>query len=537
LTISIGFGLGKPPRKRGGTAPSPVIYRTATRNLGAGFAAETGVITVAADGAQTYNATYTNLSNRTIDTAAIAFQGWSLTTSGYAVTGNSVDISGTIEYPVGTVIANIPTTTVPSASEAQSVDITIPGGIPANGSFKVNLTSNVLTIGQKYVLRLGIAGVLTKAKKSELNRLALFAVGDSIMTNNGGAVYNASNTRCPAYQVSIGGTTAATYAASSGANFVRQIALAQMLGATHIISNFGTNDYGAAASKATLAGYLNTFKSMSNAGGMRFIQATMLPRTLKIANISVTSATYAGNVMSVTVPDASLFAVGKSYTFAGATQTEYNGGFILQSKAGNVLSFPMAVTANTTATGTITATASYFNGTVEFQTPYSPKYAAGAGSDRGLINADIRANLVSDGYMEWADIFETTRDSGRWAIGGELPLLPDMQNCTVQTGSPLSTTRFQTNYSRGNSTISGGLVQFTSGANIGLKRNGNGNTNGDVTVASAFAAIPTVGDTFQAIPGAAWSSDDGTHPRTAVGAYGGQTILNGAVIDWITANL
>jgi hypothetical protein len=519
------------------TSTSAYVTRLAHRLYGPGYNAESGLLT--GDGtAKTYSATFVNESGAAIDTASIVLQGWYLTATGTTNTGNTYDVTGTIEYPVGTTTTQITSggstiVTVPTGSHIKTDDVVLSATIPAGASFKVNLSSTVPN-ASKYIIRLGFAGLLTKVRKGAARKIALYAIGDSIATNNGGSVYNAALSKCPAYHASIIGTTAATYGATSAANLMKQAALSATLGITHMISNFGTNDFGAATSLATLQGYLNSMKTLVNSVGVKFVQTTMLPRTGTTAAVTVSSMTSSGNVMTASVPDASRFIVGKPYVVAGATQTEYNGSkmCLAVDTTGNTVNFLFIGSGTTPATGTITVNQWKQSYSVSFMTSMSSFFDAGSGSPRGQFNAWVRGGAFDD-YIEWADAVEPSRDSGRWLVGGEHALLPDVQLITVS--SIINTSRFNSNYSAGSSTISNGFVQPYTGSNAGDSKSGNGNTNGDVTVSSAWTNTQVIGDQYYAVPGVSYISDDGTHPRVAGGGKGGQALLDAATLAKINA--
>jgi hypothetical protein len=463
-------------------------------------------------------------------------QGWTLRTTGFTDTGNNFDVTGTIEYPVGGTTTDIGTVTNVSGANSESAELTPTTPIPDGASFKVNLSSTVPNAA-KYISNLGFAGLRNHRKKSQLKRIALAAFGDSIMTNNGGSIYNVAIGRCAAYVNSITGTTAQTYAASSGAQFVRQVDLAAKLGCTHVISNFGTNDYGAATSLATLQGYLTTMRDMVRTAGMKFVQCTMLPRGKGTTTpVAVTSMTSSGFSITATVADASLFAVGMAFAVAGANEVEYNGTKICTAvnTGTNTVTLLFTGSASPTATGTITLAPWKVSMSAGFIEPYSAQYNPGSGSARGLFNAWVRGGAFDD-YIEWADACEPSRDSGRWLVAGEDALLPAGQTITVS--SVISTSRFNSNYSRGNSTIPNGLVQAITGANAGVLKIGSGNTGGDITLTTTWTNTQVVGDTYQALPGVSWMSDDNTHPRVAAGGMGGQPHLDNASSAWIDARV
>jgi hypothetical protein len=533
--LSISLGVSSAALSRGGAR---AIDRLATRILGPGHS--TGGAPLTGDGTQkTYSATFVNESGADIDSMAIVLQGWMLTTTGTAATGNTFAVTGNIEYPIAGTTTDIGTVTVPDGAHIRGGDLTPATTIPAGASFKVNLFSTVPN-GQKYIVNLGFAGIVTKKKKSLLRKEAIYAIGDSIMTNNGAAAYAAAAGRCPCYHMSISGTTAQAYGASSSANFARQVALAEALGITRFVSDFGTNDFGASTTLANLQTYLLAMKSRANDAGILFSQTTMLPRVTKLANITASSVTSSGTVMTVTVPDATKFVVGKSYLIAGSTQTEYNQVVVLKTRntGNNTLTFNFPGSATTPATGTITLTSHKYSNTVEFQVGFSAKFQFNNSCDRALFNAWVRGGAFDD-FIEWADACEPSRDSGRWLVGGESAMITDVQPASVVTGSPLTATRFQTNYAAGSGTMANGGAQFTSGANLGQYRTASNNTAGDYTSGSAFGNVPTVGNTIDMIPGNCTATDDGTHPRVAQGSKGGQALIDAPTVakftEWLAA--
>lgn len=519
----------------GGFSPSdPVIKMLAHKLYGAGY--NSGAAPLTGDGtAKTYSATFVNNSGATIDKMSLVLQGWTLRTTGFTDTGNNFDVTGNIEYPIGGTTTDIGTLTNVSGTNSEGVELTAATPIPDGASFKVNLSSTVAN-GAKYIANLGFAGLRNHRKKSLLKKIAVAAFGDSIMTNNNSAVSNAATGRCAAYINSISGTTAQTYGASAAAQFARQVDLAAKLGCTHVISNFGTNDFGASTALATLQGYLTAMRDAVRAAGMKFVQCTMLPRGKGSATAVSATLTSSGTSITATVPDASKFVVGMAFTIAGANEAEYNGTKICTAvnTGNNTVTLLFVGSGSSSATGTITIIPWKPSLTAGFFEPFSAFFDPGSGSSRGQFNAWVRGGAFDD-YIEWADACEPSRDSGRWLVAGEDALLPSPQTITVS--SVISTSRFNSNYNKGNSTISGGLVQAITGANAGTLKTGSGNTGGDITLTSAWTNTQQVGDQYQTMSGASWMTDDNTHPRVAVGGLGGQPHLDNATSTWFDAKL
>lgn len=539
-------------------ANDPIIDRHVANTFlpghstGSGTAVSTGV-------AIPYNITLVNNSGTTMNTASMVFVGWRLTSTGTTATGNDVPVTANIEYPIGGTTTNMlqsGSTTINVANNTEIVtdNVTLATPIPNGASFRVNLNgtpANGLNYLTQYTATgattcgLGLVGIRTRALRSAFRKEAPFMVGDSIATNNNGALTTASLfLGCPSIHGSISGTRANTYGASSAAQFTRQVALAAACGVTTFVCNFSTNDVDAGRTLVQLQGDLTAMKDRAALSGIKFTQCTMLPRNLR-TTVTASSVTSIGTTMTVVVPDGTQFVVGKPYLMAGATQTEYNGVWMCTGIAGNTLTFLFAGSATPTATGTITLGGGYGNtsagwSSAELQGQYKPEYAAGSGSLRGQFNAWVRANAF-DSFIDWGDACEPSRDSGRWAVGGEKTELLTTSINTVSSG--VSTTRFVCNFTGGNNTMASGTVQFITGTNVGLRRAGNGNTGGDITLTSALTATPANGDTAYITPQSNSATDDGTHPRVATGSLtnlpyrGGQALIVNATVSWLTARL
>jgi hypothetical protein len=520
----------------GAPLPDVLLKVLATRVYGPGY--NSGAAPLTGDGTQkTYSSTTSvNLSGAAMATCSVVLQGWTLRTVGFSDTGNDFTVQGTIEYPVGTTVGTIAPTNVVNGSNTETADIVLSTPIPAGATFAVKLNSTVPN-GLKYIPNLGYAGVRNHALASALVKVRMGGFGDSIMTNNNGAIMNASAGRCPTYLNSIIGTLARDYGDDINAHFARQKDLVQKLGLTHVFSNFGTNDFGAGIALATLQGYLTNMRDAVRAVGAKWVHMTMTPRVSGTpAGIAVSSMTSSGNTITAVVADATKFIAGKSYAVAGANETEYNGSAICLSvnTGTNTITLLFEGSATPTATGTITIGPWRATSAAAFQTPTSAFYNAGPASARGLFNAWIRGGAF-DSFIDWADAVEPSRDSGRWKVEGEDALLPTIQLVTVS--SVISTSRFNSNYDRGNSTIANGYVLPLTGANIGVAKSGNGNTAGDITVTAAWANAQQVGDQYYAVPGVSYMSDDGLHPRVSGGGKGGQVMLDNAVTTWLNTAL
>ena len=538
--MKLGFGLGITRSRVGPHGPYvPPVPATVTRNavriltpgngLGTSRVAGTGAL-------YTYSGTYVNESGKLMDVGSLVFAGWYLSSSGTAATLNDVTVTANIEYPVGGTttdmkISDNSTIVIPNDGLIKTDNVTLTTPIPAGATFKVNVSSTVPT-GQNRLANNGLAGVLTTTTTEGLKREMLFAIGDSIMSQDQRyTVYLSATGKCPAAQCSIGGTMAQTYAPNFSG---KQLQLMKMLGTTRIVCNFATNDFGAGRSLNEIKTDLASMRDAARAEGIKFTQCTNTPQSSRIG-IPASSLTSSGNIATAIVPDSSSFTVGEAISIGGASPAEYSTHLVVSEiPDSTTVKFLFNGSATPTATGSNILLYMRNYGSRKHQTEKSGAYIRGSSSSRAQLNAWIRSGEF-DGYLEWADEVEITRDDGLWAVGGEKPKLLAAQEIVVQSGFTNST-RFQSNYSRGSNTISGGMVIWTSGLNIGLSRTGNGNTGGDITVTGSLPNLPQVGDTAIAYPGAMTATMDGIHPSLAVGG-GGQVILVDATKAWIDSLL
>lgn len=513
----------------GVTPTTSIVNRMAVRLLGAGHNTGSGTSTSTGT-ADARHIALVNESGKAITIADLVFSGWFLTTTGTSPTGNTYPIqSMNIEYPAGTfntvLAGGSATVTVPNGSDVVTDQVTLSTPIPAGATFWVNLSATV-TSGQKYINQnLGLTGVRTRtANDSALRKEVVYGVGDSIMTNNGALVYSAASGKCPCFHASISGTTAVAY---NGSGFARQVALAVILGVTRFISNYGGNDFNS-VDYATTMTRLQNLRSQANAAGILFTQCPLLPQSNRTSVTAVT-LTCAAKTATLTLSpsDAAKLVAGGAYLVSGATQTEYNVRFVpdtINTTTG-VVTFTFPGSGTTTATGTITIAAHEWS-SAALQVPKGGVWAAGATSDRGKINADIRGGAF-DGFVEIADPCEPFRDSGLWITWELNPTnLPPSQKITVGT-TIVSNKRFLSNYSRPANTGTFGMFTWTSGANTGYitQATSVGQPNGDIDLGTSQPATIVAGDQAWIYGISLSACSDGIHPRDYIGTVGGQLLI------------
>jgi hypothetical protein len=486
-----------------------------------------------------------NDSGKPISVASIALSGWYFTSSGSAAIGNDVPTTGNIEYPIGGTKTNMlsggSTTLVnPNGSDLITDPVPLPASIPVGASFNVNL-SITIAAGLFYNVGLGLSGVLTTTTQSGL-KPALFGVGDSIVLNNGDLYYTVCSGRCPVIQMSIFGTRANAYAAGGGSGgFSRLVSLAKRLGISRFVCNWGTNDLGVSNnSAATVESNLQILRGLTNAQGILFSQATIMTQVGLASPIAITLLTSSGTTMTAVVADATQFAVNNVYVLAGATQTEYNGTFVAQTvnTVANTVTFIFAGSGTPTATGSPTLQAWKTTSSRAFQVPISPSFNGGASSVRAQLNALIRTPGNFDSYMEFADFFEKTRNDGFFITSDDAPDLLAPFTVNIVSGSNIGHphTDYVPAAGRGTTNqMSGGLLQFTSGLDIGPCRTTTANTIGVFSMTSNLPNIPAIGDTGIAVAGGSYASSDGLHPINIIGGYGGQVILQNAFGSFLTS--
>lgn len=535
VTDSTGRVVASVPVRSGTPAPGPsLVTRNAVNMFGPGHSTGTGRST-STGSAVNSTPNFVNRSGAPITTISLVFSGWWLTTTGTSPCGNDYPVTATIEFPVGTPIATMrlagnATITVPNGTDVVTDQIDISATpIPAGSTFRVSMSTTTPN-GQFYITsQLGLTGVLTTAMSNTLRKEMLFTIGDSIITDSNAAIHTVAATAngCPSFQMSIGGTTAQSYAAAGA--FARQVALAKRLGATRFVCNFGTNDFGSGSrTLAQLQGDLNTLRNAALAEGIGWSHATMLPRTNALT-VTASAAVGSGNQITLTVPNASLFDVGHFYLVAGAVETGYNGNRICISRDTvlNTVTFISPGVSGSPATGTITIT----KRTSRLQTPLAWE------ASRVAFNAWVRGGALGPQFLEWADSVEPSRDAGRWATCLESPLLVSSAPLGTVT-SIINTSRFN---SSGTAVVgnggSGGLVIWASGPNIGLAFAVNGSTGGDITLSSAPANAIAVGHTFYIESGTSLSTNDGVHPRIGQNGRGGQEMIVQPAATWLAGLL
>ena len=510
-----------------------LVTRNAVNLFGPGHTTGTGRST-STGATVTATPNFVNRSGAPITLVNLVFSGWWLTTSGTSPIGNNYPVTATIEFPVGTTIATITssgnsTITVPSGTDIVTDQIDISATpISAGGTFRVSLSTTTPN-GQFYTTQnLGLTGVLTTAMSNTLRKEMLFAVGDSIMTDNGAVIPTVANTAsgCPSFQFSIGGTTAQSYAAAG--SFDRQVALAKRLGATRFISNFGTNDFGSSRTLAQLQGNLNTLRNAALAEGIGWSHTTLLPRTSQ-TTVTASAAVGSGNTITLTVPDGTLFDVGQFYTIAGANETGYNGARVCVGVSSNDVTFISEGVSASPATGTITIV----KRTSLLQTPVAWE------ASRVDFNNWVRAGNLGSQFLEWADTCEPSRDAGRWATCLESPLLCRSDLLGTVTQIITTNRRFR---STGPDVVgngaAGGTVVWASGANTGLASGVNGsNGANDITLSGDTSNTLTVNDTFYIESGTSLSTSDGTHPRIGQNGRGGQQMILTPTTTWLAGLL
>lgn len=519
---------------------APIISRLAHRmQTPATFAATTST-----GAAYNFSAlTLVNDSGAPMTTASIVLLGFirNAANSAEVPCGNDFTATGTIEYPVGTTIGTFTkggssNMLVVNNQRMDGDDVTLAATIPTGAIFGVRLSTTVPS-GQKYIIQCGFAGVRTKAPLNTLSKEGIYVIGDSINTANGGAIRNACAGLFPCYSQSISGSTTQSFAA----DFTKRIELAQALGLTRFISNFGTNDFGTNnRSVAQLQGDLTTIRDGVRAVGMKFTQCTITPRTT-MSTIAVSGATYASGFVTLNVPNASIFEVGRFYEVMGASPSGYNGFMEVTARDTtlNTITFEHP-TLTSPATGTITITAvrrpdssnSHTWTNIGLQVPVAG-YEAGGASKKALINDWIRGGNV-DGFIDWADRLETSRNSGLWATGKEKASLGQEVLGLSVTGLN-SANSFKTDYTAANDTASAGYLVWRTGANIGIGHLIATQKSNAISGFTLFDTPPNavaIGDTFDLIPSGYYQSLDGLHPYSAVFG-GGQKAIEAEAITFL----
>lgn len=156
-----------------------------------------------------------------------------------------------------------------------------------------------------------------------------------------------------------------------------------------------------------------------------------------------------------------------------------------------------------------------------------------ASSTRAAINARGRAGEFGK-VLEWADNFETARNSGINVTRQNQPNAYHAANEVFTVATGLSgATRFAFAPSAFSNRAQGGSIIFLTGAQRGRTATASGSGAADVSVFSSLTAAPAVGDQFVMISGSAAWSADGVHPSLGGPPGGAQTRLIDINKTWI----
>lgn len=518
----------------------------ATRTFGAGHGQTTSTATSTGT-ASTTSMTQVNESGAPLTTASFGYIGWALQANGIGVPGNDQPItSAVIEYPSGTVVGvmtkgGASSFTVPNDTDLMLTDgVVLTTPIPAGASFVIRTTVTVPN-GQKRLHQGGFVGVMTTAMSDTLMPVRLFAIGDSIMTQDArGAVLLAASGRCPVLQISIGGTRASSYV---GAANERMAKLAKDVGCTHSISNFGTNDFGAGQSEAQMASSLSALRAAYEGQGLQHWQATILPQsimpTVTALSAVVDSAAEPSLTITVSEADATRFEEAMALNVSGDTGTPtLNGNYWFTRVGPTSWTAPVpADRVDRVGTGDIAIKPPFNFSSTKWQEPRDYDWHSRPSlstSPRANINARIRAGEFG-GAVEWADAVESGRNTGKWRTREDQPDTYHLDNVTLQViGGIANANRFSFAPNQSNNRAQGGGVFILTGAQRGQYRSSSGSASNNVSLSSNLPAVPAVGDQFVMVSGSASPTSDGVHPSLSGGGTGGaQNRLVAINLAWI----
>jgi hypothetical protein len=527
----------------GGTTPTPTpapISQTAIRAVGPGNAGVglAGASAVSTGTPVVIRQAKVNLSGAPITVANFYHQSWVHVAGAPVNLGNDQPMVSLLEYPSGTPVTDPAAYTVLDGTRHKSADVPTSAPIPNGASFIIQTTINV-PAGQRYMLNAGLSGLIsTTAAGVARTKVVLFGAGDSLEGNNGGAILNVTNGRCPGIQFAITGTRASQYGANGAANFQKHLDLAQGLGCTHFFADYASNDLQAGDTVATLQSNVTQLRDGARTRGMKAAWATTPPRTNSVVRTASAATATGTNEVTLTVPDASIYVAGDFYGITETPNSFYTRANALCAAVdtvGNTVKFTYPANASRTApaTGAITVNAYLLSGGSGWQTPQFD-------NTRVPWNAIVRSGYF-DSYVEWADNCEPSRDAGRWVNGRDKspPLLAPFEVTVTSLIGSQPYTRFGINQSMPSNSLN--ALIWTAGGNIGGFAQSAGSGSTDLTITSAPATAIAIGDKAQLFPSLAYATDDLTHPRDKLGGtsttYGAQNLLEQPLIAWLTAML
>lgn len=458
--------------------------------------------------AEVFSQLLTNESGAPITHFKVALLGWMVTKAGVTDCGNDVPVTGYIEY--GDNRTNFSGVAI-NAVDSETGEVELPEAIPAGASFNFALVA-VVEPGQYRFTNNGFAGLMTKADTDVLRKERLFCIGDGFMNGADARMvgYTAAQGKCPAIQMAVNNSRPYTYTV----DFDRFIALAQRLGITRFVSNWGASGFGFDQTWDNILLDLYKLRDQARAASIKFTQCTMLPVTdlMTVKAVSV-QTTPIDNELLIEVADTSLFDVNTMVSIQGAVQAEFNVSSIVHQVVDAThfkVLFPGGATVQQ-ATGSIILQSPGWRSS-KLTIPFLPNFSAGSTSSRAKFNSVARSKF--DDYVEWADVVERRRDSGYWASQGEDPYQDNVSLITVVDSTVLSKTQFHSTYDAPVDSTGGGVGRLfgITGANKGISRVLINNYAGGLIKTSELPFLPAVGDTFKIMATGASPTADGRHP-------------------------
>lgn len=405
--------------------------------------------------------------------------------------------------------------------------------IPAGAAVAISVTSTVGSGIDYNPNMLGFAGLMTTAPSNTIRRPVGYG-GDSLFNSvNHFPVEYVARGRFPSVNFAKGGTRSTTW--GTGTRFARQAAFMAAVGVTDFICDWSINDVLDGTSAAATMTALQSIESQVGAQGISHWQTTQSARGIDnpITAVSVTAST---DTLDVVVADASAFRVNDIVKVVGATGTgasDVNGLKLIEAIVSNTLTMPFRNQSaiSGAVSGTITLENNNVVSTLALQQSYTAREDI-----RGPLNASIRSYSWSGGYIEIGDRTESSRDSGKKAVGGSQPEFQEPTEFVAGAGTGTGTVvipeaTFTVQYD--DLPPSNAFIAFKSGNARGLV--GVCNTGftdlQSVPISPSFAVAPASGDTAVVFPRGYYASEPAEiHPAGTSGA----TEKDGAGI-WVNA--
>jgi hypothetical protein len=494
------------------------------------------------------SSTYWNESGADITTVSAILTGWVHTNSGSAGFVDLPTYSRTVNLSylnqsVDLTISASTTLSITGGATVETDRMVLAVPIPAGCAVVVTATATPGSGAAYHPVMHGFAGLMTTADSSTI-REPIGLGGDSLVETEVKwfPLEVVGERRAPIANFAIGGSTIRTWAV--GARFDKQAAVLAQMGVKNFISEWSINDTTAGTSAAQTQTDHHFIEAKLSPYGIDYFPTTQSARG-SVANVTAVSVTASTDTLAVVVPNASIYTVNTVIQVLGATGTgaaTVNGMKLIEAIDTGTNTLTLAFLNTTPISGAVTGTITLSDKDVPMTTAHQAPIAVRE-AIRGPLNGLIRSDTWTGGFIEVGDRTESSRDSGKPAVGGTQPELRAPIPFVLGAGSNASTINVPeaTVAVRMDDTPTGNsYVAITSGAARGAVSSLTNNFTDLQALSAGLAATPAPGDSAVFIPRSNYSTlVDQIHPDgfSGDGENVGSSILVNVLRDAVVSQM